>query len=61
MSRREYIIEYVSQGAYVKVSAIDTYSGEEVSIVGDPKAGEKALQDIAVRKLEKKLKKNGWL
>jgi hypothetical protein len=51
------IFEFISIGSYVKVSAIDTRSGTEVSIVGDPRRGEVALRRIALRKLEKKLGK----
>ena len=46
------IIEFYRVGAYVKVSAVDTASLTEVSIVGDPAAGEEALKRAAVRKLE---------
>lgn len=51
------IFEFISIGSYVKVSAIDTRSGTEVSIVGDPRRGEAALRRIALRKLENKLRK----
>ncbi|MCR9219574.1 MAG: hypothetical protein NXI21_05045 [Alphaproteobacteria bacterium] len=47
------IIEFVAQGSYVKVSAADPESLEEVSIVGDPAAGDRTLADLAVRKLER--------
>jgi hypothetical protein len=46
------ILEFVHIGRYVKVSAIDTKSGMEVSIVGDPAQGEAALQRVAIRKLQ---------
>jgi hypothetical protein len=46
------IIEFHRVGAYVKVSAIDPATFTEVSIVGDPKAGEELLTRTAVRKLE---------
>ncbi len=46
------LVEFVPQGDYVKVSAVDPVTGTEVSIVGDPSAGEEALKRIAVRKLE---------
>lgn len=51
------IFEFISIGSYVKVSAIDTRSGTEVSIVGDPRRGEVALRRVAMRKLEKALEK----
>jgi Domain of unknown function (DUF6898) len=46
------IIEFHRVGAYVKVSAIDPRSLTEVSIVGNPAAGEKALARAAIRRLE---------
>lgn len=46
------LIEFVPRGAYVKVSAVDPVSHEEVSIVGDPRRGSEALSVEAVRKLE---------
>lgn len=45
------IIEMISVGRYVKVTAVDTHSGTEATIVGDPRRGERALRDAAVRKL----------
>lgn len=47
------IIEMVVHGAYVKVAAVDPVTGEEVSIVGDPAAGEARLTREAIRKLER--------
>ena len=59
MSRRgDIIIEFHHVGAYVKVSAIDTASFTEVSIVGDPTRGEAALKRAAVNKLEYVLERN---
>ncbi len=46
------IIEMIAIGRYVKVTAVDVGTGREVSIVGDPRRGEKALRDTAVRKLQ---------
>ncbi len=46
------IIEMIAIGRYVKVTAVDVSSGREVSIVGDPRRGERALREAAVRKLE---------
>lgn len=51
------IFEFISIGSYVRVAAIDTRSGTEVSIVGDPRRGEVALRRVAMRKLEKALEK----
>ena len=47
-----YIIEFHRIGNVVKVSAMDPASLTEVSIVGDPAAGEVELRRLAVRKLE---------
>ncbi len=53
MTRRgNVIIEFHQVGAYVKVSAIDTATYTEVSIVGDPSRSEAALTQAAIRKLE---------
>ncbi len=49
---KEVIIEFHRVGAYVKVSAIDPDSLTEVSIVGDPQAGEAMLKRLAVQRLE---------
>lgn len=45
------IYEMIAIGRYVKVTAVDTRSGIEATIVGDPRRGEKALRDAAARKL----------
>ena len=46
------LIEFIPNGAYVKVCAVDPVTGEEVSIVGDPRSGSKRLGQEAVKKLE---------
>ena len=46
------LIEFLPRGAYVKVSAVDPVSHEEVSIVGDRRRGSAALALEAVKKLE---------
>ena len=56
-AEKQVILEYISVGNYVKVSAIDPKTRIEVSIVGDPKQGEEALKRIAVRKLHYVLQK----
>jgi phage head maturation protease len=56
-AHREVILEFHHVGAYVKVSAIDTATLTEVSIVGDPAAGEAALKQAAIRKLDYVLKR----
>jgi uncharacterized protein DUF6898 len=50
--RREVLFEFVRVGNAVKVSAIDSATGMEVSIVGDPTVGEAALKRLAARKLD---------
>lgn len=47
-----YIIEFVSQGRYVKVTAVDPVSGREAVIVGDARESQKTLERNAVNKLE---------
>jgi hypothetical protein len=51
------IFEFIKIGSYVKVSAVDTRTGTEVSIVGDPMRGEQALRRTALRKLQMVMKK----
>lgn len=46
------IIEFVSQGSYVRVCAVDVASGVEAAIVGDPSVGEEALKRLALQKLD---------
>ncbi len=59
MSRSgDVIIEFHQVGAFVKVTAIDTATYIEVSIVGDPTRSEDALKRAAVRKLEYVLKRD---
>lgn len=53
------IIEFVRQGRFVKVSAMDPASLTEVSIVGDPARGEAALERAAVAKLRYVLARKG--
>lgn len=48
----EAIIEFFNQGGYVRVCAVDTATGTEAAIVGDPAVGERALKRLALRKLE---------
>jgi Domain of unknown function (DUF6898) len=51
-AEREVIFEFLRVGAVVKVTAVDAASGTEVSIVGDPSAGEAALKRLARQKLD---------
>ena len=45
------IIEYSVRGRYVKVSAIDSVTHEEVSIVGDARHDKDFLAQQAIKKL----------
>ena len=47
----EVLLEFVIQGSYVRVSAIDPVTGTEVVVVGSAKATEAFLTRIAVAKL----------
>lgn len=52
------IIEFVTLGSALKVTAIDPETGREVSIVGDPKATRTELSHLAAAKLAHVLNKN---
>ncbi|HUK59333.1 MAG TPA: hypothetical protein VLV50_08890 [Stellaceae bacterium] len=49
---RETIFEFVRVGGAVKVVAVDPESGLEVTIIGDPAAGEAELKRLARQKLD---------
>ena len=51
------LIEMIQVGNAVKVSAVDTVTGTEVSIVGAPSVGEEVLKRNAVNKLNYVLRK----
>ena len=52
MAGREVYFEFRRVGNYVRVTAIDSLTGTEVTIAGDAKAGETMLKQTALRKLE---------
>ena len=54
---KEVLLELYQIGNAVKVTAVDPEIGTEVSIVGDPSAGEEILKRTAIRKLEYVLRK----
>lgn len=56
--RSEFLLEFIPNGNYVKVSAVDPVTGTEVSIVGAAKATKQELERIAVQKLIYVLNKN---
>lgn len=51
-SGREYLLEFVVQGAYVRCCAIDPVTGIEAVAVGAASASKEELSRLAVRKLE---------
>jgi hypothetical protein len=52
---REVYFEFVAIGASVKVTAIDSVTGTEVSIVGPAAAPKSELQRVALAKLKARL------
>ncbi len=56
-SGRPIYVEFVVQGNVVKVTAIDSVTGVEASIVGPANAAQSVLAEAARRKLEYVLKK----
>ena len=53
----EVYVEFVVQGHFVKVTAIDSQTGVEASVVGPASASRASLSDVAVRKLRYVLQK----
>jgi hypothetical protein len=54
-SSREIIFEFVTHGAYMRVSAVDVSTGIEAVIVGPVNAARHDLETLAMRKLERLL------
>jgi hypothetical protein len=54
---KQYLIEMIQQGRYVKVTAIDPDTGIEVVMVGDASQPQQLLKKLAVQKLEFVLKR----
>ena len=48
---REVLFEFVSNGKFVKVMAVDPVTKTEVSIVGDRRTSKSTLEKIATQKL----------
>ena len=55
----EVYFEFQRIGAYVKVTAIDPATLVEVSVTGSATAGEQALKQLALRRLQYVLAKRG--
>ena len=53
----EVLFEFVVQGNFVKVMAVDPVTGTEVSIVGDSRASQSTLEKVATKKLVMVLKR----
>ncbi len=53
----EVLLEFIQQGAYVKVAAIDPVTGTEVCVVGAASASEEHLSRTAAAKLRYVLRK----
>ena len=51
-AEREVIFEFLRIGAAMKVTAVDATTGTEVSMVGDPNAGQETLRRLAKQKLD---------
>lgn len=51
MSDKRYIVEFIQQGRYMKVTAVDTVTGMEATIVGDANETRQRLETVAVQKL----------
>lgn len=47
------ILEFIKHGRYVKVTAIDVITREEVSLVGDARQTKDYLSKLAVKKLRR--------
>ena len=53
----EVLFEFVIQGRFVKVMAIDPITRTEVSIVGDARTSRDGLEKLATKKLKMVIKK----
>ena len=48
----EILFEFVVQGNFVKVMAVDPQTGMEIAMVGDARSPKKTLENLATRKLK---------
>lgn len=48
----EYLLEFIRQGAYVRVAAVDPATNTEIVLVGSASASKQELTRLAVQKLE---------
>jgi hypothetical protein len=56
---REVYFEFIAIGNVVKVTAIDSLTATEVSIMGPVSASQADLKQLALRKLKARLKREG--
>ena len=54
----EVLFEFIPQGNYIKVIAVDPISNTEIVLVGDRRSGKQMLERAAVQKLQYVIKKN---
>jgi len=54
----EVLLEFVTQGNYVKVVAVDPVTNTEITLVGDRRAGRTSLEKVAIQKLRYVIRKN---
>ena len=57
----EVLFEFVTQGKYVKVIAIETSTNTEICMVGDRRARKETLQRAAIQKLRYVIRKKAGL
>ncbi|MDA0654642.1 MAG: hypothetical protein O2905_02810 [Proteobacteria bacterium] len=48
----EYLLEFIRQGAYMRVAAVDPATNTEIVLVGSASASKQELTRLAVQKLE---------
>ena len=52
------LFQFIPQGNYVKVIAVDPITNTEIIMVGDRRSGKPTLERIAIQKLRYVIKKN---
>ena len=54
----EVLFQFIPQGNYVKVIAVDPHTNTEVVMVGDRRSGKQTLERTAIQKLQYVINKN---
>ena len=57
-AEREVYFEFIAIGAAVKVTAIDSVTGTEVTVMGPANAAKADLQQLALQKLKARLNRD---